>query len=299
MSHEPPPQPGQRQHRSLFERLSVIFHKPTREDFIDTLHEANEQKLIDDNALQMMEGVMSFSKMRACDLMVPRSQIQFVDLSLPKQEWLSHMIETEHSRFPVILDGDRDNIVGILHAKVLLRLLVEPNFNAQDHLRAVKYIPESMPLDELLRGFKLERNHMAIVVDEFGCVSGLITIEDVLEQIVGEIDDEFDEVDEDADNILEDAKHGWWRVNALTEIEQFDEYFDTQINQEEDCHCETIGGLIADRMEHMPKKSESVEIGDFRFTVLRADERQVRLLKVERLTPAEIEAKNDEKVGQK
>lgn len=296
MSHEPPSQSGPRQHRSLLERLSVIFHTPTREDFIDTLHEANEQKLIDDNALQMMEGVMSFSRMRACDLMVPRSQIQFVDLSLPQQEWLSRMIETEHSRFPVIVDGDRDNIVGILHAKVLLHFLVDPNFKVRDHLRDVKYIPESMPLDELLRDFKLERNHMAIVIDEFGCVSGLITIEDVLEQIVGEIDDEFDEVDEDADNILEDTKHGWWRVNALTEIDQFDDYFQTQINQEE-CHCETIGGLVADRMEHMPKKAESVEIGDFRFTVLRADERQVRLLKVERLTSAEIEDSKNEKVG--
>ena len=299
MSHEPPSQSGPRQHRSLLERLSVIFHTPTREDFIDTLHEANEQKLIDDNALQMMEGVMRFSNLRACDLMVPRSQIQFVDLSEPQQEWLPRMVETEHSRFPVIADGDRDNILGILHAKVLLHLLVDPNFQAKEHLRAVKYIPESMPLDELLRDFKLERNHMAIVVDEFGCVSGLITIEDVLEQIVGEIDDEFDEVDEDADNILEDAKHSCWRVKALTEIEQFDAYFDTRINEEEGCHCETIGGLIADRLEHMPKTGESVVIGAFRFTVLRADERQVRLLKVERVTPLEELIHIDEKVGQK
>ena len=299
MSHEPPSPSGQRQHRSLLERLSVIFHTPTREDFIDTLHEANEQKLIDDNALQMMEGVMRFSNLRACDLMVPRSQIQFVDLSEPQQEWLPRMIQTEHSRFPVIVDGDRDNILGILHAKTLLHVLLDPNFDAKEHLRAVKYIPESMPLDELLRDFKLERNHMAIVVDEFGCVSGLITIEDVLEQIVGEIDDEFDEVDEDADNILEDPKHACWRVKALTEIEQFDEYFSTTINQEQDCHCETIGGLIADRLEHMPKTGEIVVIGDFRFTVLRADERQVRLLKVERLLPAETRLEEETKVESK
>ena len=286
MSTDPSPQPGNIKHRSFFERLSGMFHAPTREDFIDTLHEANEQKLIDDSALQMMEGVMKFSNLRACDLMVPRLQMQVVDLSEPREQWLSHMIETEHSRFPAILDGDRDNVIGILHAKTVLHVLIEPQFNVREHLRPVKFITESMPLNELLRDFKLERNHMAIVIDEFGSVSGLITIEDVLEQIVGEIDDEFDEIDEDADNILEDPKHACWRVKALTEIDQFNQYFDTQINTDEDCHCETIGGLIADRLEHMPKTGETVIIEKFRFTVLRADERQVRLLKVERVAEA-------------
>ena len=286
MSTEPSPQPGNIKHRSFFERLSGIFHAPTREDFIDTLHEANEQKLIDDSALQMMEGVMKFSNLRACDLMVPRSQMQIIDLEEPRETWLSYMIETEHSRFPVIEDGDRDNVIGILHAKTMLHVLVDPSFNPKEHLRAPKFIPESMPLNDLLRDFKLERNHMAIVVDEFGSVSGLITIEVVLEQIVGEIDDEFDDIDEDADNILEDAKHGCWRVKALTEIEQFNEFFQTQINTDEDCHCETIGGLIADRLEHMPKTGETVVIENFRFTVLRADERQVRLLKVEKVESA-------------
>ncbi len=277
--------------RSFFERLGSMFHTPTREDFIDTLHEANEQKLIDDNALQMMERVMRFSNLRACDLMIPRSQMQVLDLSEPREVWLPQMIETEHSRFPVILEADRDNVIGILHAKTVLRLLVDPEFKAVDHLRAAKYIPESMPLDELLRNFKLERNHMAIVIDEFGCVSGLITIEDVLEQIVGEIDDEFDDVDEDADNILHDGKHNAWRVKALTEIEQFNEYFGTNINTDEDCHCETIGGLIVDRLEHMPTNGEMIEIEAFRFTILRADERRVRLLKVERLTEEELAKK--------
>lgn len=167
---------------------------------------------------------MQFSNLRACDLMVPRSQMQVVDLSESKDVWLPKMIEAGHSRFPVIMDDDRDNVIGILHAKTILRVLVDPEFKAKDHLREAKFIPESMPLNDLLRDFKLERNHMAIVVDEFGSVSGLITIEDVLEQIVGEIDDEFDEVDEDADNILEDPKHGCWRVKALTEIEQFNEF---------------------------------------------------------------------------
>lgn len=290
MSNEPPSKTGTSKHRTFFERLSGVFHTPTREDFIDTLHEANEQKLIDDSALKMMEGVMQYSSLRACDLMVPRSQMRVVDLSEPREVWLPQMIESGHSRFPVILDDDRDNVIGILHAKSILPVIIDPNFRAKDHLRPVKFIPESMPLNDLLRDFRLERNHMAIVVNEFGNISGLITIEDVLEQIVGEIDDEFDEIDEDADNILEDPKHACWRVKALTEIEQFNEYFQTQINTDEDCHCETIGGLIADRLEHMPKTGEIVMIENFRFTVLRADERQVRLLKVERVSPEEAPA---------
>ncbi len=293
MSTEPPLKAGASKHRTFFERLSGVFHTPTREDFIDTLHEANEQKLIDDSALKMMEGVMQFSNLRACDLMVPRSQMQIVDLSESKDVWLPRMIEAGHSRFPVILDDDRDNVIGILHAKTILRVLIDPTFKAREHFRPAKFIPESMPLNDLLRDFKLERNHMAIVVDEFGSVSGLITIEDVLEQIVGEIDDEFDEVDEDADNILEDTKHGCWRVKALTEIEQFNEFFSTEINTDEDCHCETIGGLIADRLEHMPKVGETIVIEGFRFTVLRADERQVRLLKVEKVPAQEAATKEE------
>ena len=268
-------------HKSFIEKIVGVFHEPTREDFLDTLHEANEQKLIDDSALKMMEGVMQFSNLRACDLMVPRSQMVVVDLSQSRDEWLPHVIKTEHSRFPVIMDDNRDNVIGILHAKTLLRFLIDPTYTVKEHLRPVKFIPESMPLNVLLRDFKTERNHMAIIVDEFGGVSGLITIEDVLEQIVGEIDDEFD-IDEDADNILLDQKHGCWRVKALTEIEQFNEYFQTQLSLD-DCHCETVGGLVADRLEHMPKSGEVILIDGFRFTVLRADERHVSLLKVERL----------------
>ena len=185
MSTEPPLKAGTSKHRTFFEKLSGVFHTPTREDFIDTLHEANEQKLIDDSALKMMEGVLQFSNLRACDLMVPRSQMQVVDLSESKDVWLPQMIEAGHSRFPVILYDYRDKVIGILHAKTILRVLIDPEFKAKDHLRAAKFIPESMPLNDLLRDFKLERNHMAIVVDEFGNVSGLITIEEVLEQIVG------------------------------------------------------------------------------------------------------------------
>ena len=293
MSTEPPLKAGASKHRTFFERLSGVFHTPTREDFIDTLHEANEQKLIDDSALKMMEGVMQFSNLRACDLMVPRSQMQIVDLSESKDVWLPRMIEAGHSRFPVILDDDRDNVIGILHAKTILRVLIDPTFKAREHLRPANFIPESMPFNDLLRAFNIERNHIAMVGDEFCSVSGLITIEDVLEQIVGEIDDEFDEVDEDADNILEDTKHGCWRVKALTEIEQFNEFFSTEINTDEDCHCETVGGLIADRLEHMPKVGETIVIEGFRFTVLRADERQVRLLKVEKVPAQEAATKEE------
>ena len=160
--------------KNWFAKLSSIFHEPTREDFLDTLHEANTKHLIDDSALEMMEGVMQFSRLKACDLMVPRAQMVVLDLSEPRSSWLPELIRAEHSRFPVIMGADKDNVIGILHAKTLLHFLIDENFRAIDHLRPAKFIPESMPLNELLRDFRTERNHMAIIVDEFGGISGLI-----------------------------------------------------------------------------------------------------------------------------
>ena len=275
------PSESQKQ-KNWLAKLVAIFHEPTREDLLDSLHEANTKHLIDDSALEMMQGVMQFSRLKACDLMVPRAQMVVLDLSEPRESWLPELISAEHSRFPVIMGADKDNVIGILHAKTLLHFLIDENFRAIDHLRPAKFIPESMPLNELLRDFRTERNHMAIIVDEFGGISGLITIEDVLEQIVGDIDDEFDDVNEHANNIVHDPKRLCWRVKALTELDQFDEYFHTQLNQGQ-CRCDTVGGYILDQLEHMPKAGEIVTIGEFRFTVLRADERKIRLLKLERL----------------
>lgn len=291
MTEDAPAPTESQKHKNWIAKLVTIFHEPTREDFLDALHEANTKHLIDDSALEMMEGVMQFSRLKACDLMVPRAQMVVVDLSEARSSWLPELIHAGHSRFPVIMGADKDNVIGILHAKTLLHCLVDEHFNALEHLRPAKFIPESMPLDELLRDFRTERNHMAIIVDEFGGISGLITIEDVLEQIVGDIDDEFDDVDEDADNIVHDPKRMCWRVKALTELEQFDEYFHTQLNDGQ-CRCDTVGGYILDQLEHMPQAGEIVTIGAFRFTVLRADERKIRLLKLERLDTVETTEKD-------
>jgi magnesium and cobalt transporter len=194
---EPPSSPSSRntvhKHRTLLERLTAfIFREPgNREELLAALHEAHERDLLDADAMSMIEGVLQVSELRARDLMIPRSQMDVVDISKPADEWIAHVIETAHSRFPVI-DGNRDHVIGILLAKDLLRYYTDKDFDVRGSLRPAVFIPESKPLNVLLRDFRANRNHIAIVVDEYGGVSGLITIEDVLEQIVGDIDDEYD-----------------------------------------------------------------------------------------------------------
>lgn len=279
-----PKSPHQKQ-KSFLERLSAfIFREPdSREELLEALHEAHERELLDADAMSMIEGVLQVAELRAADLMVPRSQMEVIDITRPHTEWLPRVIETAHSRFPVI-DGDRDSVVGILLAKELLRLYAEPEYDVRHHLRPAVFIPESKPINVLLRDFRANHNHMAIVVDEYGGVAGLITIEDVLEQIVGEIDDEYD-TDEDADNILTE-RDGRWRVKALTEIEQFNEFFGTTLSDE---HYDTIGGLVTEQVGHVPHRSEVIVMGGFRFTVLRADARQAELFLVERAPAAPAE----------
>ena len=208
--------------------------------------------------------------------MIPRAQVDAVDFSLPRDEWIRMVIASGHSRFPAA-DGDLDDVLGILHAKDLIKLLVDPKIDPKALLRPARFIPETQPLNVLLRDFKSTRSHIALVIDEFGSVSGLITIEDVLEQIVGDISDEFDRDDSKA-NIVP-AENGW-RVKAVTPIEQFNDYFGADLV---DHYCETIGGLVTDRFEHVPKTGEVIEEGGYRFRIERADERQVELLTVERL----------------
>lgn len=275
----PGPRAPQQKQKSFFERLTAfIFREPdSREDLLEALHEAHERDLLDADAMSMIEGVLQVSELRAGDLMVPRSQMEVIDITRPHAEWLPGVVDTAHSRFPVI-EGDRDAVVGILHAKELLRLYAEPNGDIRRYLRPAVFIPESKPINVLLRDFRATHNHMAIVVDEYGGVAGLITIEDVLEQIVGEIDDEYD-TDDDADNILVE-RDGRWRVKALTEIEQFNTFFGTAFSDE---HYDTIGGLVTEQVGHVPHRSEVISMGGFRFTVLRADARQVELFLVERL----------------
>ncbi|MEY4369703.1 MAG: hypothetical protein RL564_1653, partial [Pseudomonadota bacterium] len=210
----------QKQQRSLLERLTALIapEPENRAELLALLHEAHTRNVIDADALSMIEGVFQVADLAARDIMIPRSQMDVVDLAKPIEEWIPMVLETAHSRFPAI-DGDRDKVVGILLAKDLLRYYAHESFDVRDMLRPAVYIPESKRLNVLLCDFRANRNHMAIVVDEYGGVAGLITIEDVLEQIVGDIEDEYD-FDEEEDNILSvnDGDFGpRWRVKALTE----------------------------------------------------------------------------------
>lgn len=270
-------------HRSLFERLtSLISPEPeNRSELLEVLHDAHERGLIDADALSMIEGVFQVSDLCARDIMIPRSQMDVIDIARPIEEWMPMVLSTAHSRFPAV-DGDRDKVIGIVLAKDLLRYYAEDDFDLRDMLRPAVFIPESKRLNVLLRDFRANRNHIAMVVDEYGGVAGLITIEDVLEQIVGDIEDEYD-FDEEQDNILavKDGDFGpRWRVKALTEIEQFNELLGTSLANDD---VDTIGGLVANHLGRMPRKGEQFEIDGLRFDVLRADARQVHVLLVEKL----------------
>jgi magnesium and cobalt transporter len=275
--------------RSLFERLTALIspEPENRAELLEVLHDAHERNLIDADALSMIEGVFQVSDLSARDIMVPRSQMDVVDLNKPIAEWMPLVLETAHSRFPAV-DGDRDKVVGILLAKDLLRYYAEESFDVRDMLRPAIFIPESKQLNVLLRDFRANRNHMAIVVDEYGGVAGLITIEDVLEQIVGDIEDEYD-FDEEEDNILpiKSGIHGpRWRVKALTEIAQFNETIKTGFPDED---VDTIGGLVANHLGRVPRKGDIFDIENMRFEVLRADARQVHVLLVEKLPEPQVE----------
>ena len=287
------PQEGADPRRSFFDRLSSLFmgEPEDRAQLLELLRKAQERELIDAEALSMIEGVLQVSQLAVRDIMVPRSQMDVIDISEPFEDFLPHVIETAHSRFPVI-DADRDNVLGILHAKELLRLGQDDDLDVRDLLRPAVFVPESKRLDTLLKDFRLNRNHIAIVVDEYGGVSGLVTIEDVLEQIVGEIEDEFD-FDEESDHIVSMEENGGqrrWRVQAITEIEQFNEFFGTKFPDDE---FDTIGGLITDHFGRVPRRGESVIDEGLRFEVLRADPRQLQTLLVEHFAAPAESLEND------
>jgi magnesium and cobalt transporter len=274
--------------RSLLERLTALIspEPENREELLEILHDAHERNLIDADALSMIEGVFQVSDLSARDIMIPRSQMDMVDVSKPIEEWLPMVLKTAHSRFPAV-EGERDKVIGILLAKDLLRYYAEESFDVRDMLRPAVFIPESKRLNVLLRDFRANRNHMAIVVDEYGGVAGLITIEDVLEQIVGDIEDEYD-FDEEEDNILAIAQgpNGLrWRIKALTEISQFNEAMGTTFSDDD---VDTVGGLVANAQGRVPHKGDIFEIERVRFEVLRADARQVHALLVEKLPPLVI-----------
>ena len=276
--------------KSLFERFSALFETEpeTQEQLLEILQGARERDLIDDDALSMIEGALQVSSLKARDIMVPRAQLDVVDIAQTPEEFIPFVIETSHSRFPVV-EGGRDKVIGILLAKDLLHYYTDKNFDVRDNLRPAVFVPESKPLNVLLREFRESRNHMAIVVDEYGGVSGLLTIEDVLEQIVGDIEDEHD-WDEEADNIIADRADRY-RVRALTEIEQFNEYFHVNLPDED---VYTIGGLVTSSLARMPRRGDKVVIDKFEMEVLRADARQVHVLMVRVLSEEELAALNDE-----
>ena len=220
----------------------------------------------------MIEGVFQVNDLCARDIMVPRAQMDVLNIENTPKELVETVLDKTHSRYPVYEDH-KDNIIGILLAKDLLAYFSDPNFNVRDSLRPAVFIPESKRLNVLLRDFRLNRNHMALVVDEYGGMAGMITIEDVLEQIVGDIEDEYD-FDEAEDNIIA-GPDGNYRVRALTEIEQFNETFGTQLAHAE---VDTVGGLITHRFGRVPKKGESIQIDDLTFEILRADGRQIHML---------------------
>ena len=264
---------------SLLERLSaMLLREPEdREQLIELLRSAHQRNLLDADALSIIEGALTVSEMQVRDIMIPRAQMDVIDINEPVETFIPQLISTAHSRFPVI-DQNRDDVIGILLAKDLLRYYAgEEEFNVREMLRPAVFVPEAKRLNVLLREFRASRNHMAIVADEYGGVAGLVTIEDVLEQIVGEIEDEYD-FDEASDNILAESS-GRFRVKALTQIADFNAAFGTRFSDQE---VDTIGGLVIAELGRLPKRGEVLTIGGFRFQVLRADSRRVYTLLVEK-----------------
>jgi magnesium and cobalt transporter len=264
---------------SLLERLSALLMREPgdRGELTQLLRSAYSRNLLDADALSIIEGALTVSEMAVRDIMVPRAQVDFIDIKEPVEKFVKQVIATAHSRFPVI-DQNRDDVIGVLLAKDLLRFYAgEEEFNVREMLRPAVFVPEAKRLNVLLREFRASRNHMAIVIDEYGGVAGLVTIEDVLEQIVGDIEDEYD-FDEASDNILPEPG-GRHRVKALTQIADFNAAFGTQLSDEA---ADTIGGYLIKHLGRLPKRGESVVIEGLRFQVLRADSRRVYTLLVDR-----------------
>ena len=263
---------------TLLERLSAFLTREPedRDELLELLHGAFEHKLLDADALSMIEGVLQVSELTVRDIMIPRALMDVVSIDDEVAGFLPLVLETKHSRFPVIGEN-KDDVVGILLAKELLLYYRSPDsFDLKGTLRPAVFVPESKRLNVLLRDFRANRNHIAIVVDEYGGVSGLVTIEDVLEQIVGDIEDEYD-FDESEDNIIAEA-NGRFRVKAQTEIGDFNSHFGADFADDE---FDTVGGLVLQAFGRLPKRGETAVIGDFRFRVVRADSRRIYTLQIE------------------
>ncbi|MDP1651242.1 MAG: transporter associated domain-containing protein [Rhodocyclaceae bacterium] len=273
MDSSPSPNPRP----SLLERLSLLLlgEPEDREQLLQLLRGAHNRNLMDGDALSIIEGALSVSEMQVRDIMVPRAQMDVVSIHDPLEKIVDFALDTAHSRFPAVGES-KDDVIGILLAKDLLRPFAGREFDLRDSLRPAVFIPESKRLNVLLREFRASRNHMAIVVDEYGGVAGVVTIEDVLEQIVGDIEDEYD-FDEAAGNIVLDNA-GRYRVKATTEIADFNTAFGTNFSDE---NFDTVGGLVIHSLGRLPKRNEVVVVDGLRLQVLRADSRRVHTLLVD------------------
>ena len=266
---------------NFLQKITALFSsKPAdRYDLLELLRESETRNLLNHDALTMIEGALQVSEMQVRDIMVPRVQMIVVKNDADPEDILATVVESGHSRFPVV-GGDTDEITGILMAKDLLNYFSDQEnseFNIKDMMRKVIYVPESKRLNVLLREFRSNRNHMAIVIDEYSGVAGLVTMEDVIEEIVGEIVDEHDIDDEDQ---IKPHGRNRYTVKALTPIEEFNEFFDTQLSDEE---FDTVGGLALKAFGHVPKRGESIEFEGFNVKVLRSDKRRIHLMRMNQI----------------
>ncbi|MCF6764899.1 CBS domain-containing protein [Thiotrichales bacterium 19S3-7] len=261
--------------------LNKLSAKPqTKQSLLNIVNDAVKEKIIDDDAHHMIEGVINVSNMQVRDIMVTRSQMTTINIDMTQDEYLPILISCQHTRIPVF-DEAKEDITGILHTKDLMQFFMDEEQEAvacqkidlRKILRAALFVPESKRLDSLLREFKTKHNHLAIVVDEYGTISGLITIEDILEEIVGNIEDEFDNEPEH----ITKKSDTEYIVDAITEVDDFNEYFDCQLDDDE---MDTVGGLILKQLEHVPHTGEVVTFDKFTFTVLNADNRKINTLRV-------------------
>lgn len=276
----------QNKRSSWLERISyaLLGEPKDREQLVSLLRDAQQRDLLNSDALNMIEGVLLVSEMRVSDIMVPKAQMTLIEKDMPFTDVVSIIIESAHSRFPVMSES-RDEVLGILLAKDLISFQHTVNkeewdlkFNIKDLIRPAVFVPESKRLDILLKEFRKSRNHLAIVVDEYGSIGGLVTIEDVLEQIVGDIEDEHD-IDED--NLIRKHSKNRYSVQSITPIEDFNDYFQTKFSDEE---FDTIGGLVLQAFGHLPKRGESVELDGFLFKIIKANNRRIQTLSVIKLT---------------
>ena len=262
------------------ERIGELFaaEPADRRELLNMLQDASDRQLFDGEVLNLIHGALAVAEMRTRDVMIPRSQVVTVEVDTRVEEFIPTVIASQHSRFPVVGD-DMDDIKGILHAKDMLPLLLQDDwdgFDIKDYIRPTIVVPESKRLNDLLQEFRETRNHMAVVIDEYGNTAGVVTIEDVLEQIVGDIEDEHDI---DDDSFIKQLDRRSYTVKATTPIDEFNEHFGADFDDDE---FDTIGGIVLKEFGYMPKREEAIGLGEFRFRVLNADSRRIRLLHVTR-----------------